>query len=59
MQTVVVGVECLSGCFGNGVRCECAVAGSRAWREGFGGEFGGGVVADLDAGFVLGWGGDV
>ena len=58
MEPVVVIVESLAGGFGDGVWCEGAVFGSGAGREGFGGEFGGRVVADLDAGFVLWAGGD-
>lgn len=58
VQPVVVRVEGLSGRFGDGVWSECAVGGGGAWGQGFGGEFGGGVVADEDAGFVL-WGEDV
>ncbi len=55
MQAVVGVVEGLAGGFGDGVRGEGAVFGGGAGGEGFGGEFGDGVVADLDAGFVLGW----
>ena len=58
VKAVVGVVERLAGGLGDGVRGECAVFGCGAGREGFGGEFGGGVVADFDAGFVL-WGGDV
>ena len=53
MKAVVGVVERLPGDFGDGVGGECAVFGGGAGREGFGGEFGGGVVADFDAGFVL------
>jgi hypothetical protein len=51
-----VWVEGLAGDFGGGVRLECAVRGSGARGEGFGAECWGGVVADLDAWFVLGRG---
>lgn len=46
----------MAGDFGGGVRLECAVRGSGARGEGFGAEFWGGVVADLDAWFMLGRG---
>lgn len=39
-------VICLAGHFGCGVRFEGAVGGGGAGREGFGVEFGGGVVAN-------------
>lgn len=47
---VVVG---LAGYFGGGIGCERAVLGSGARREGFGAEFGFGVVAYEAAGLVL------
>lgn len=49
----------MGGGFGNGVRGEGVGGGGAACGEGLGAEGGGGVVAELDAGFVLGgvsWG---
>ena len=45
MITLNRGVVSLTGYFGCGVGFEGAVGGSGAWREGFGTEFWGGVVA--------------
>lgn len=51
LREVVVG---LAGRLGDGVGGEGAVGRGAAGGEGLGVEFGGGVVADEDAGFVLG-----
>lgn len=56
VRTKHIWVQGLAGNFGGGVRLECAVGGGGAWGEGFGAEFWGGVVADVDAWFVLGRG---
>ena len=50
---VIVG---LGGDFRGGVWCESVGFGSGAGRESFGVELGCGIVADLDAGLVLGVG---
>lgn len=54
MRAQNVGVICLAGDFGKVVGFESAIFGGRPWRKSLRGEFRGFVVADQDAGFVLG-----
>ena len=53
MRALAEFVVCLPGDLGDGIGLEGAVWGGAAGGEGFGMEFGGGVVADEDTGFVL------
>lgn len=53
MATLGEVVVSLAGDLGGGVGLEGAIGGGRAWRKGFGVEFGGGVVAYEDTGLVL------
>ena len=54
MRAKDVRVQGLAGYLRDGVGLECAVGGSGAGREGFCVEFRGGIIANVDAGFMLG-----